>query len=234
MSRTPADLQVPSAKGAFSGLNTGRIKRLMDEIKPEPLEARHLNDLAELHYRQLPWSLNGQFGREHINDLYRALFSCPYFFGYVYYSNGRLVAFVTATTDYRETRKRIMTAYRGKVLQMLHVILRHPRFFWALVESKFIVPFIFRQYNARAEWLTFITADGTHFLSPFVSLKLMEHLRLHYQRAGIPFYMAQGFKDNPKAMRMYEKLDWRIVSRLLMHNIYHYSSQDDAAAVTSP
>lgn len=215
----------------FAGINTARIQRLMDEIIPEPLEWRHLEDLAGLHARQLSWSLNGRMGPEHITDLYRALFSCPCFFGYAWSYNGRLAAFVTATTDYRSTRRHIMSAYKGKMLALLRVALRRPRFIVALLESRFVVPVIFHQHEARGEWLTFITADDNHFLTPFASLKLMDHLRRHYQDRGIGHYMAQGFKDNPKAMRMYEKLGWNIVARLPMHNIYRYSSAPEATAI---
>jgi GNAT superfamily N-acetyltransferase len=199
-----------------------RIERLLKDVRLEPLSFAHLEDVARLHYKLLPWSFNGQFGEAHIIDLYRALGRSPNFFGYVYYRDGRLIGFVTATTDYRDTRGHILDAYRKKLSKMVWIFLRHPVFLLAALESKFLVPIIFRRYNTRAEWLTFVTDTTTGTIGPLVAMRLIDAVREHFFSAGVDCYMAQGFKDNPPAMKMYEKLGWRVVATLPMHNIYYY------------
>ena len=48
------------------------MQRLLEDIPLEPLSPSHIEDVARLHYRLLPWSFNGQFGEAHIIDLYSA------------------------------------------------------------------------------------------------------------------------------------------------------------------
>ena len=199
-----------------------RIERLLGEIPLEPLSPKHLEDVAKLHYRLLPWSFNGQFGETHIIDLYRALGRSPHFFGYVYYRDGKLLGFVTATTDYRDTRDHLLGVYRKKLVKMLWIFLRRPSYLLAALESRFLVPRVFRRYGTRAEWLTFVTDTTTGTLGPLVAMRLIEAVREYFFSAGVGCYMAQGFKNNPPAMRMYEKLGWRVVATLPMHNIYYY------------
>ena len=199
-----------------------RIEQLLADIKVEPLSSVHLKDMAILHYRLLPWSFNGQFGEAHIIDLYAALWQSPHFFGYVYYVNGRLLGFVSATTDFRDTRNSLLGVYRKKLVKMLWIFLRHPTYLWSALESRFLVPRIFRRYGTRAEWLTFVTDTTIGSLGPLVAVRLIDAVREHFFSTKIDCYMAQGFKDNPPAMKMYQKLGWRIVATLPMHNIYYY------------
>lgn len=199
-----------------------RTRRLLGEIELERLAPCHLEDVAKLHYRLLPWSFNGQFGEVHIVELYKVLAACPNFFGYVYYRDGHLLGFVTATTNGEETRRRIVGVYRKRLGRMLRIFLQRPAFLLAALESKFIVPRIFRRFGTRAEWLTFVTDTTTGTLGPLVAMRLIEAVREHFARTGIACYMAQGFRDNPPAMKMYEKLGWHVVARLVMHNIYRY------------
>ncbi|MGH8670866.1 MAG: hypothetical protein ACREUA_02360, partial [Burkholderiales bacterium] len=126
--------------------------------------------------------------------------------------------------DYADTRRLIMGVFKRKIMKVLQVFVRHPRFFLTALESKFIVPLVFRWFGARAEWLTFVTDTTKGYISPFVALKLIEVLNNHFRNAGVRVYMAQGFKNNPKAMRYYEKLKWRVAAPLLMHNIYYYAT----------
>jgi hypothetical protein len=114
---------------------------------------------------------------------------------------------------------------------MLSIFLRHPTYFLAALESRFLVPRIFYRYKTRAEWLTFVTDTRTGTLGPLVAMRLIAAVRQHFFSAGVGCYMAQGFKDNPPAMRMYEKLGWRIVATLPMHNIYHYPTGVDSVDI---
>lgn len=206
----------------------GRIDRFLEDIRLEPLSTAHLEDVAKLHYRLLPWSFNGQFGEKHIIELYEALGRSPHFFGYVYYKDAQLIGFVTATTDYRDTRNHIMGVYRKRLIRLLWVFLRHPTFLFAALESKFLVPRVFSRYEATAEWLTFVTDTTKGTLGPFVAMRLINAVREHFGSTGATCYMAQGFKDNPPAMKMYEKLGWRVVATFPIHNIYYYPTKNPA------
>ena len=201
-----------------------RLNGVLSHLQPEPLRHKHLVDIAELHYRELFWSFNGQLGPKHILELYEALYQSKQFFGYVYYHSGQLLGFITATRDYEDTRRLVMEVYNKKLLKVLQVFVQHPRFFLAALESKFIVPLVFKWFGTRAEWLTFVTDTTKSYIGPFVALRLIEVLNNHFRDADIRVYMAQGFKNNPKAMRYYEKLNWRVAASLLMHNVYYYAT----------
>lgn len=205
-------------------IDNQRLGGILAYIQPEPLRHEHLADIADLHYRQLSWSFNGQFGPAHILELYEALYQSKHFFGYVYYNGGQLLGFVTATNEYADTRRLIMGVFKRKIMEVLKVFVRHPRFFLTALESKFVVPLVFRWFSTRAEWLTFVTDTTKGYISPFVALKLIEVLNNHFKNAGVCVYMAQGFKNNPKAMRYYEKMEWRVAAPLLMHNVYYYDT----------
>jgi hypothetical protein len=201
---------------------SSRTPRLIQEIVPVPLRTEHISDIAQLHFRELSWSLNGHFGQGHIRDLYQALAESPHFFGYVYYAKGELIGFVTGTTDFEDTRNRIMPVYRRKMGTILRILLRNPRFLVAALESRFIVPAAFRSLGTRAEWLTFITDTRKGYIAPFVALRLIDSVRNHFRELGVSGYVAQGYKINPKAMTLYGKLRWRVAKRLVMHVVYHY------------
>lgn len=205
-------------------MERSRRPDVLAQIRLEPLTAAHIKDVAELHFKQLSWSFNGQFGQDHILELYHALSKSRHFFGYVYYAKGELLGFVTATSDYADTRRLVTKVFQRKIWKAFTVFVRHPRFLLTAIESKFVVPLVFRRYGTRAEWLTFVTDTSRAYFSPLVALKLIEALNDHFKNAGVRIYMAQGYKNNPKAMRYYEKLRWRVATPLLMHNIYYYTT----------
>jgi RimJ/RimL family protein N-acetyltransferase len=62
-------------------------------------------------------------------------------------------------------------------------------------------------------------------------MRLIAAVRQHFFSAGVTCYVAQGFKYNPPAMRMYEKLGWRVVATLPMHNIYYFPTGFDSVDV---
>lgn len=228
---TPANPQLEPACNSAGVTNVrpiaqvrtpSRISHLLQEIVPLRLGAEHVADIARLHFRELSWSLNGQFGQDHIYDLYRALAESPHFFGYAYYASGELIGFVTGTTDFEDTRRRIMPIYRRKIGRMLQILLRNPRFLIAALESRFLVPPAFRSLRTKAEWLTFITDTRKGYIAPFVALRLIDSIRDHFREIGVNGYVAQGYKINPKAMALYRKLRWRVAKRLFMHVIYYY------------
>jgi hypothetical protein len=202
-----------------------RAPRLFGSIEPIRMQTSHIVDVAQLHFRELAWSMNGQFGAGHILELYQALAESPHFFGYVYYAKGALIGFATGTTDFQDTRLRIMKVYRRKIPTVFRILISNPRFLLAALESKFLVPPLFRRLGTSAEWLTFVTDTRCSYLAPFVSIKLIGSVKEHFQQVGVSHYVAQGYRLNPKAMRLYEKLKWRVANVLIMHVIYQYSAK---------
>lgn len=184
-----------------------------------------IKDIVSLHYKILHWSFNGQMGRGHIYDLYNALLKSENFFGYVCFHDGQLLGFLTATTDFSKTRQYITTVYKKKLLKLIFTILKNPKVLLGILESKYIVPIIFNKHKNKAEWLTFVTDTDKFYISPFVSLKLMQTLNDHYKSSGIQSYMAQGVRNNPRAIKYYEKLNWKIIKSLWVHNIYYFTSE---------
>jgi hypothetical protein len=199
-----------------------KTKDMFEGIKIEPITLNNINDIATLHYKILSWSLNGSLGKEHILELYKAIFESSHVFGYICYSGDTTLGFLTATTNSSKTRNSLIKIYANKIPQLIKHLLKKPKDIIAILESKFLVPYIFKKYECNAEWLTFVTDTSNAFITPYVSLGLMAELKDHFKKNDIDFYMAQGIKDNPKAIKYYKKLKWKVVQKLLMHNIYYY------------
>lgn len=203
-----------------------RTQRFLEQIQVVPLEVNHLDDLARLHYDMLPWSFNGQMGPAHIRDLYSNILNDENVFGSVCYMNNELMGFLTATMNSKATRQNIQKAYLSKLFKIAWALFKSPKTLCIILESKFLVPRIFKQANCEVEWLTFICNTKHSFISPFVAIKLMSQLNQDLSRRQVKYYMAQGIKDNPPAMKFYKALNWKIAKRLFMHNIYYFEVKD--------
>lgn len=199
-----------------------RTQHFLEQIQVVPLETRHLKDMAQLHYQMLPWSFNGQMGANHVYDLYSNVLNDKNVFGSVCYVNGQLMGFLTATMNSKSTRHHIQKAYLSKFFKIVWALIKSPKTVFIILESKFLVPRIFQQHNCKVEWLTFICNTKHSFISPFVAVKLMAQLNKDLAARQVTHYMAQGIKDNPPAMKFYQALNWKIVKRLFMHNIYYF------------
>ena len=200
-------------------------QHLLGDIAPQPLGPEHIPDIARLHHRELWWSFNGRFGEAHIAELYRAVFESREAFGYVYYHQSRLIGFATGTLDSDATRRAVTSVFKGKLGRTVAILLRRPKFIAVLLESRFIVPGIFRRHHTKAEWLTLVTDTEAHYLSAFVALKLIDSIRLHFKSSGVGVYLGQTIKDNPRALRLYARLRWHVAARLFMHNVYSFSTE---------
>lgn len=213
-------------------MNDRTWQRLFHDIELVRFGPEHVADVARLHYEELSWSFNGHLGPEHVRSMYASIVGNPRFFGYVIYHDGKLLGFVTATTNSAASRRSILVAYSGKLLRVLLIFARNPLFLVGALESLLVVPYFFRKFQTSAEWLTFVTNTRVPYLTPVVAIKLVDAVRDHFRAAGVGVYLAQGVKKNPKAMSFYEKLGWNVVARLPIHNIYVYRTDaPDASAV---
>ena len=210
-------------------MSRNRASHLFDALELRRIGPDDTAAVARLHFAELHWSFNGQLGLSHIQSLYEALAGNANYFGYMVSHQGVPIGFATATTDWRAMRKDIRKAYRGKTLALISACLRDPRTAVGILESVVLSPLIFRWHGARSEWLTFVTDTRSGFLAPLAALKLVDAIRDHFASEGIDVYAAQGVKNNPRAMQLYEKLGWSVVARLFVHNIYKYRSTDPDA-----
>jgi hypothetical protein len=201
---------------------------ILQTLNVRLMSKEDIKDVVDLHYKILHWSFNGRMGKEHIHDLYNALLMSDSFFGCVCFQGEQLLGFLTASTDFSKTRSYVTQVYKKNWLKLLLIILKNPRVLLGILESKFIVPLIFNKHNNNAEWLTFVTDTEKFYISPFVSIKLMQSLNDHFKSLGIQSYMAQGVKNNPRAMKYYEKLNWKVIKSLYVHNIYYFNSEKGA------
>lgn len=209
-----------------------RSQQMLAALKLDKIEAHDVPDIAEVHYKELSWSFNGQLGAEHMRELYDELAKDPHFFGYAIRHQSKVLGFVTATTDSAAIRTRIQSVYFRKMHRVMGLMLRRPSFLVGALESRFLVPRAFDRLGSKAEWLTFVTNSDSGYLSPFVAIRLIDAVRDHFRELGTEVYLAQGVKQNPKAMRFYDKLGWNIAERLYVHNIYVYRSDaPDASSV---
>lgn len=207
------------------------VERFLDSLTIQPLCGSDCEAISELHFTVLPWSFNGSMGLQHMRDLYGQLLDCPHVFGYVVRHRGTILGFTTATTNSRAARRVVQEVYKKRPLKTLSKLLR-PDFFAGVIESKLAVPYFLKKNNIEAEWLTMVTDMTKGFVAPLVALKLTDAVRDHFRGAGISTYAAQGVKNNPKAIQMYEALGWTVAAVLPMHYIYVYASDaPNSAAV---
>ena len=206
------------------------MNSLINSIHLEPIKPGHLDDMATLHYKMLKWSFNGQLGVQHIKDLYSSLLANTDIFGFVYYHDDQLIGFTTATTDSEVIRGSILKVYRKRFFRCLLKVLMNPQYIIDLLESKYLVPRLCRRYGTKAEWLTFVTDTTKPLLSPVVAIKLIDSVHNHFKRLGVGCYMAQGVKNNPKAMAFYRRLGWKLAKSFHSHNVYLFEcSQTEPA-----
>lgn len=197
-------------------------QHLLDQIQVTPLDSEHVEDIATLHQNILWWSFNGRMGKEHIKRLYQSVVDEENSFGFVCYVDGQLLGFVTATKDSFKTRKAVQKVYANHFLTTLWHMVKNPKAILAILESKFVVPPVFRKFDCNAEWLTFVTNTNNFFITPFVATKLMVALNEKFSQLGVKQYMAQGIKANPQALKFYEGLNWKVIQSLFLHNIYQF------------
>ena len=134
----------------------------------------HIRNAAE-------WSHNAQMGEEHIANIYRVILDSKEGFGFGYFQGGEVASFITATTDYFATMKKLYTLVRWKHYgTILAQVLRHPGEFWDLWEAKFVLPRVLKNMGTTAFLLTWhnnFTQEDSSIAAVFVMQKTLATLK---------------------------------------------------------
>ncbi len=185
------------------------------------IDAQHLRQMVELHYRILHWSINARLGYEHVNQLYKTLLNDPDVFGYADIDrHGRMLSFITITRDLRATRRRLFATFTArKYLALLFQSLWKPADFVDLFENKFVVPGLLEKLQARTELFTWV-GDIDDLAGRVSAVRIMQYAVVQLQQQGLTPVIAQVAKYDENPNRYHEKAGNKLAHSLLRNNIY--------------
>ncbi len=190
------------------------------------IDARHLDQMVELHCRVLHWSINARLGHEHVKQLYQALISDPNVFGYADIDrHGRMLSFITITSDLRATRRRLFAGFTLKTyFRLLMQSLKKPADFIDLLENKFLVPGLIAKLNARVELFTWV-GDIDELAGRVSAVRTMQHAVSQLQMKGLSPVIAQVAKYDENPNRFHKRAGNKLVHSLLRNNLYLIADQ---------
>lgn len=156
---------------------------------------KHLQAVANLHYKMISWSTIAQLGVKHIYEVYKNLTVLKNTFGYVWIDkNGNLQSFLLATTDSNEARKEIMSTFSIKdIFKMLLLSFKSPKNFLSMVDSLLFIPQFIKKSKTNAEWICWFS-DTTEKNQSIGVLKIFYEMKKHFLELGIKSFIAQGDK----------------------------------------
>jgi hypothetical protein len=181
-------------------------------------------DLARLHFDILNWSFTGKLGIGFIENLYRTILSHKdIFFGVALYDrNNRLVGFSIATIDYHKAREIISPLYKKLLFRVFINALTNFSFFLIMLESKFVIPPIYKKYGIYAEWLVFITDTKDKAIYLPASIALCRYMIREFKKRNILKVIGQFYSNQDKLIGFYQMIGGRIVNKLLVNQLIVY------------
>jgi hypothetical protein len=184
------------------------------------LDKNCLHDIADLHYKVLHWSVNARLGRDHIRGLYASMIELPSTFGFVYYQQDRLIAFIMGTLDSREIRTGLPSNFNlPKLLRLTINVLKRPQDAVDIVETAYVIPRFLGKYGTKPELSTWVS-DTDHPLSPFAAIQCMNAAQKHILDQGYTHCVAQVLKENVAPNKFYARTQSTIIKSLPKNNVY--------------
>lgn len=183
-------------------------------------EPKHLQQVVDLHYKVLNWSINSRLGKDHIYNLYNALLSDKNSFGLVYINNNKLLGFFTGTTNYNETARIIKSQFGFKlILKLLFHAIKNPMVMIDLVENAFFIPKVKKSIPTTTEGLSLVTDIGDP-MGGFAAMALWKAFNTYCKEKGINMWVGQVAKYDIKPNQLYKIYKAKLIKSLIRNNIY--------------
>lgn len=183
-----------------------------------PIQLADVNDIAIIHEKALPWSINGRLGRTHLADLYELLLSGSDSLGHVALHKGNIVAFQVSSTNWMLVRQRLRQIALSNKIKMALGCLSHPSDFIALFEAAFLIPRAFAKTGVSAEILAWAAAPDNP-IAAIAAQRCLLHSISELARRGEAYCLGQMQKPNARPMASLLRLHPEIVSRYIRNDV---------------
>ena len=187
-----------------------------------PLTQEDIPQLVPVHIENsLAWSHNARLGEGHVTNIYRTILTAEESFGFGYFTpEGRVVSFITATTDYFATMKKLyaLVSWRQYGALLAH-LLRHPGEAGDLWEAKFVIPRLLKTWDISAFLLTWHN-NFKEKDTPVAAVYCMQKTLAELKKRGCAVCTVQVDAQNERPNAYYRSIrsDLRFSSR--HNNIY--------------
>lgn len=120
------------------------------------LEISDIDQCVAIHMKNsIDWSHNAHIGERHLKNIYEVIFSCEESFGVGYFNSEGLVCYITVTTDYFTTMKKLYRLVSFKHYgKLIRHVLKDPNELMDMLEAKFVLPKVIKRLRVDPQILT--------------------------------------------------------------------------------
>jgi hypothetical protein len=183
-------------------------------------QKQHLQSIVDLHYKELPWSVNSRLGKEHLFEIYKKITNLPSSFGFVYVVNEQIVGFSLFSTNNIEMRNALEESFRIKdFIKILKLSFAEPNILIYAIESKFITSIYLKKFETKAEWIAWIV-DRDHPLSHRAAIICFFRTKKFFREHNQPYFVGQidkRSKESNKFVGMMKKIEMK---KFFYNNVY--------------
>jgi len=176
------------------------------EAKPEDL-----NEIAEIHARSIPYSINSILGIERLKTLYSVFFSNPDHYLIVAEEEGLIIGFIGGTSNYSSLMKEakgsvslkqlLVLARKIGILQLAKMSLD-----WLIIDFKF---------RRLSNFYYFSSWGVRENVSPIAGTLLFRRLLQDTKKTVKDSIIVNVSFDNEKVIKMYKSLGFKSVNKSL-------------------
>lgn len=171
----------------------------------EVFKIKHLEDVVDLHFSVLPWSLNSRLGKDHIYKLYDSLLTDENSRGFVYIKKNKIKGIVTGTINYQYTSKLLRGNYTLNDKIKLVIMGLNPKNAFYLFDNTFLIPrFLKRNININSQIITLVTC-ADEFIRPFAAVACFDAMKKYLNSKGQNEIFAQVASFDPDPNNFYQK-----------------------------
>ncbi len=190
------------------------------ETEVRPMQEDDVPLVAGLHHRLLFDTLNSRLGIPFLERLYGGLLEDPAARCWIGLSEGRHVAFVSATADLHATDQRIVRGvpFRERLVAALH-ILAAPRDLRSYLAHQALL--LYTRWRFGKPYPTILTLGVSESMwGTGLAQRLIERVDAHFKSAGTRRFFVDATANNNRAVGFYEKTDFERVGHVFGNLIF--------------
>jgi hypothetical protein len=188
-----------------------------ETVKIEKFAEYHVNDVAYLHSKLMPYSLNSLMGSSRILNLYSKSLVNPAFIGFVAVTDEKVSAFITATSNYKKSAKFGIRTINFGDLKTL-ILFHNPLKTLLTILDTFEISFRVRGIANESFYLTSWGSDsrfGINSGGGQVFLKMLQSAKDSAQ----PNILADIRKSNTSVLAMYKNIGFKPYAKTILSEI---------------
>lgn len=185
-----------------------------------PLTEEYLQDVVNLHYKILNWSINSRLGKEHISHLYKAIINDGFCFGFVFLQHNEVIGIITGTRNWKISQQILFGNYKFiDYVKLFFICLKKPIDFIDISENIFLLPSVQSKLGTSSQALSFIT-DQSNSFAPIAAVKLYNHFKKNLKDSGENSFFAQVAKYDKRPNDFYISGKAKLIKSYIRNNIY--------------